>query len=276
MHWEAICGSASLGMRMKAEYGDHVRVAVEGHVAVVTINRPPHNFVALNFMTDLADAFDAADADENIRVSVLQAAGKSFCAGADLATSDEKAAQATKDGIPGLYAQAVRLYSAKKPIIAAIQGAAVGAGLGLALVADFRIVTPDARFCANFVKLAFHPGFAISLRLPQLIGEQKASLMMLTGRRIKGEEALAWGLADEMVLPEDLRSVALRLAQEIAEGGPLAIVEIRGTSRDGLADAVRARTAYEFEKQNRLNKTQDFAEGVRSVAERRPGRFVGR
>src|SRR6516165_8147274 len=100
MHWEAICGSASLGMRMKAEYGDHVRVAVEGHVAVVTINRPPHNFVALNFMTDLADAFDAADADENIRVSVLQAAGKSFCAGADLATSDEKAAQATKDGIP--------------------------------------------------------------------------------------------------------------------------------------------------------------------------------
>jgi enoyl-CoA hydratase/carnithine racemase len=260
---------------MKGKYGDHVRVTVDGNVATVTIDRPPHNYVSLEFMGDLADAFEAADEDETIRVSVLQAEGKSFCAGADFATSDEKAAQ-TKDGIPGLYAQAVRLYSVKKPIIAAIHGAAVGAGLGLALVADFRIVTPEARFSANFVKLAFHPGFAISLRLPQLIGDQKAALMLLTGRRIKGEDAFAWGLADEIVASEDLRPAALRLAQEIAEGGPLAIIETRATLRDGLADAVRARTAYEFEKQSRLNKTQDFAEGVRAVAERRPGTFTGR
>jgi enoyl-CoA hydratase/carnithine racemase len=248
-----------------------------GHVAVVTFDRPPHNFVSIELMQALTDAFAAADADANVRALVLQSEGKSFCAGADLAgPKSEDSAVAKAGEIPLLYRQAVRLYATQKPIVAAIQGAAVGAGLGLALVADFRIVTAEARFTANFVKIGFHPGFGITLALPRLIGEQKAALMLLTGRRIKGEEALAWGLADEMVEPEALRPAALRLAQEIAENAPLGVMATRKTLRAGLAEAIEARTAAEYCEQARLRDTADFAEGVRAVAERRPGNFVGR
>ncbi len=178
-------------------------------------------------------------------------------------------------GINPLYVQAVRLFSARKPIVAAVQGAAVGAGLGLALVADFRVVAPEARFAANFVKLGFHPGFGITHTLPRVIGMQRAQLMCLTGRRIKGEEALAWGLADEMVPLGELRAAALTLAREIAENAPLAVVSTRATLRAGLAAAVKAQTDHELVEQTALRATADFAEGVRSVNERRPGVFVG-
>lgn len=260
--------------QVKAAYGEHVRVAVERHVAVVTIDKPPHNFVSVQFLRDLADTLDDADADPEIRALVLQADGPSFCAGADFSAPGE--AGGTTDGIPALYVEAIRLYSNTKPIVAAIQGAAVGAGLGLALAADFRVASPEARFVANFVKLAFHAGFGISMMLPRLIGEQKASLMLLTGRRIKGAEALEWGLADQLVPAEELRAAALALANEIAEGGPLAIVATRKTLRGDLGEAIRRSTAEEYRIQSVLNKTDDFAEGVRAVAERRPGNFKGR
>lgn len=260
---------------MKSGFGAHVTVAVDGHVAVVTINRPPHNFVSVEFMKDLADACEAADADDNVRAIVLQAEGKSFCAGADFQASDDRVASGM-EGVNALYVQAVRLYSIEKPIVAAVQGAAVGAGLGLALVADFRVVSPEARFAANFVKLGFHPGFGISLALPRIVGEQKASLMMLTGRRIKGAEALAWGLADELVEPATLRGAALALAKEIAENAPLAVVATRKTLRGDLAQAIKAQTDIEHREQSVLRATEDFQEGIRSVNERRPGNFKGR
>ncbi|MCA3708482.1 MAG: enoyl-CoA hydratase/isomerase family protein, partial [Phenylobacterium sp.] len=180
------------------------------------------------------------------------------------------------NGINDLYTQAVRLFSVETPIVAAVQGAAVGAGLGLALVADFRIASPEARFTANFVKLGFHPGFGLTHTLPRVIGEQRANLMFLTGRRVKPEEALAWGLVDEVVPQADLLDAAKALAAEIAENAPLAVVATRKTLRAGLAAAVRAQTDHEHGQQTILRATEDFAEGVRAVAERRPGNFKGR
>src|SRR5215472_1073739 len=206
---------------MKTQYGE-VSFEREGHVAVLTIDRPPHNHVSVQLMRDLADALFDVDEERELRVSVLRAAGKSFCAGADLA-----APSGVGGGVNSLYIEAVRLFSARKAIVAAVQGAAVGAGLGLALVADFRIATPEARFTSNFVKLGFHPGFGITHTLPRVIGTQKAELMCLTGRRLKGEEALAWGLVDEVVPVEKLRAAAIALAQEIAENAPLAIQSTR-------------------------------------------------
>ena len=260
---------------MKTAYGDHVKVAMDGNVAVVTLNRPPHNFVSVEFMRDLADACDAVDADPAARAIVLQADGKSFSAGADFAASDDAVASGMQ-GINALYVEAVRLYSVATPIVAAVQGAAIGAGFGLTLVADFRVASPEARFSANFVKLGFHPGFGITYALPRLIGEQRASLMMLTGRRVKPDEALAWGLVDEVVEASDLRAAALRLAAEIAENAPLAVVETRRTLRGDLAQAIKDRTDIEHTKQAVLRATEDFQEGIRSVAERRPGNFQGR
>jgi enoyl-CoA hydratase/carnithine racemase len=259
---------------MKDAFGEHVKVAMDGHVAVVTLDRPPHNFVSVDFMRDLADAMEAIDGSK-ARAIVLQAEGKSFSAGADFASPGDRVASGM-DGINALYVEAVRLYSVETPIVAAVQGAAVGAGLGLALVADFRVASPEARFAANFVKLGFHPGFGITHALPRVVGEQKAALMMLTGRRIKGEEAFAWGLADDLVPTEELRPTALRLAAEIAENAPLAVVSTRKTLRAGLAQAIKARTAIEHREQTILRATEDFQEGVRSVAERRAGNFAGR
>jgi enoyl-CoA hydratase/carnithine racemase len=160
--------------------------------------------------------------------------------------------------------------------VAAIQGPAIGGGLGVALVADFRVAAPEARFAANFVKIGIHPGFGLTHTLPRLIGEQKASLLFLTGRRLDGGEALAWGLVDQLSTQERLREDALALAAEIAEGAPLAIVSTRATLRAGLADAVLEQTKHERAEQERLFTTQDHAEGVRAVAERRAGNFTGR
>ena len=258
---------------MKDHYGE-ISARAEGRVAVLEIDRPPNNFVSVDLMRDLADALGDVDRDVNLRAVVLSAAGKAFCAGADLASPTGVGGQGMA-GINPLYEQAVRLFSTKKPIVAAIQGAAVGAGLGLALVADFRVVAPEARFAANFVKLGFHPGFGVTHTLPRVIGLQKAQLMCLTGRRVKGEEALAWGLADQMVPLAELKSAALALANEIAENAPLAVTSTRATLRAGLAEAVRAQTDHELIEQTWLRATADFAEGVKSVNERRPGVFVG-
>jgi enoyl-CoA hydratase/carnithine racemase len=257
---------------MKTQYGD-VAVARDGHVAVLTIDRPPHNHVTVDLMRDLADALDHIDDARELRASVLTTAGKSFCAGADLVAPSGLANPSAGPGINALYVEAVRLFAAKKPIVAAVQGAAIGAGLGLALVADFRVAAPEARFAANFVKIGFHPGFGITHTLPRVVGEQRAALMCLTGRRIKAEDALAWGLVDEVIPQEALRAAALRLAAEIAEAAPLAVQSTRATLRGELAAKVKAQTDHEFLEQTWLRKTADFAEGIRAVAERRPGKF---
>jgi len=260
---------------MKQAYGDHVKVALDGHVAVVTLDRPPHNFVSVEFMSDLADAMEAADASNDVRAIVLQAEGRTFSGGADFASPTDKVASGM-EGVNALYDQAVRLFSVATPIVAAVQGSAVGAGLGLALVADFRVAAPEARFAANFVKLSFHPGFGLTHTLPRLVGQQRAALMFLTGRRVKAEEGLAWGLVDEVVPMDELRGAALKLAREIAENAPLAVAATRKTLRAQLAADVRAQTNIEHKEQAILRATEDFAEGVRSVAERRAGNFVGR
>ncbi|HVM99867.1 MAG TPA: enoyl-CoA hydratase/isomerase family protein [Caulobacteraceae bacterium] len=258
---------------MKSQYGE-VSVETKGHVAVLTFSRPPNNHVSVESMKALADALFDVDAETNLRASVLTAGGRVFCAGADLVNPGGVGAEGMS-GINPLYVEAVRLFSAKKPIVAAVQGAAVGAGLGLALVADFRVVAPEARFTANFVKLGFHPGFGITHTLPQIIGQQRAALMCLTGRRVTGEQAYEWGLADAIAPLEELQDAALALANEIAENAPLAVQSTRATFRAGLAEAVKAQTDHELVEQSWLRKTKDFAEGVRAVNERRIGNFVG-
>ena len=126
------------------------------------------------------------------------------------------------------------------------------------------------------MKLGFHPGFGLTHTLPRIIGGQRANLMFLTGRRINGETAREWGLADVLTDRETLRERALELAAEIAENAPLALKSVRATMRQGLAKAVQAATDHENEEQARLSQTEDHKEGVRAVGERRVGNFVGR
>ena len=141
---------------------------------------------------------------------------------------------------------------------------------------DFRVACPETRFCANFTRLGFHPGFGLSVTLSEVIGKQNAAMMFYTSRRIGGEEALRLGLADVLVPQDQVRAAAQKLAAEIAENAPLAILATRLTMRAGLADRVKAATEHELEEQKRLRATDDFKEGVTAMAERRVPNFAGR
>lgn len=260
---------------MQSRYGD-VAVALADHIATVEIQRGPNNFFDTDLIRSLADAFEALDKEESCRAIVLAAEGKHFCAGANFHTGQaERDLRNVATGNP-LYAEAVRLFACKKPTVGAIQGAAIGGGFGLALVPDFRVLCSETRFSANFVKLGFHPGFGLTYTLPRLIGWQRANLIFYTGRRISGEEAYAWGLGEVFTNQDNVRAAAIELAKEIAENAPLAVQSTRATMREGIAAAVKAATDHEFKEQHWLQKTEDHKEGIRAVAERRPGNFVGR
>lgn len=250
-----------------------VQVSAEGHVATVLLCRAPHNFIDLACMTALADALAVLDADEDCRAVVLGAQGKSFCAGADFSAVYGGAGMADT---PALYGQGMRLFRTRKPIVAALHGPAIGAGAGLALVADFRIACPASRFSVPFNRLGFHPGFGTSFTLPRLVGPQVAARLFFTGERIGGDRMLALGLADELAPNEAVLLRAQVFAQEIARSAPLAVQSTRATLRLGLAEAVQVANAREWEIQQREFASQDFLEGVAAAAARRLPVFTGR
>jgi enoyl-CoA hydratase/carnithine racemase len=263
--------------------GPHKDIGVEksDFVALIEIRRPPNNFFDIPLIREIAGALEALDDDNGCRAVVLGSQGKSFCAGANFGDGSALSREGQRpgeqsQGVGHLYLEAVRLFRTKKPIIAAVQGAAVGGGLGLALVADFRVTCPEARFVANFTRLGFHPGFGLTTTLPEVIGRTKAELMFYTSRRMTGEDAYEIGLADVLVTQEQVRPAALALAAEIAENAPLGVVATRATMRNGLADRVKKATEHELAEQSRLRKTDDFKEGVKAMAERRVPNFTGR
>jgi enoyl-CoA hydratase/carnithine racemase len=254
----------------------------DDYVAEVEIHRPPHNYFDLPLIDDLASAIEALDAEPGCRAIVLCSEGKNFCAGAQLGGGREApavTAASTGDGPGGaprhLYDAAVRLFGTRTPVVAAIQGAAIGGGLGVALMPDFRVAAPEARFAANFARLGFHHGFGLSVTLPDLVGQQRAMELLYTGRRVAGEEALEMGLCDRIAPIADLRDAARALAREIATSAPLAIESIRETLRGDLPERIRRATERERAEQDRLQTTKDFREGVRAMGERRTPDFTG-
>jgi enoyl-CoA hydratase/carnithine racemase len=249
-------------------------VEIADHVATVEMHRPPNNFFDTTLIAEIGAAYEALDRDPACRAIVLAAEGKAFCAGADLAGRGAVAAGDAPQR--HLYKEAIRLFRTRKPVVAAVHGAAVGGGLGLALSADFRVTCAEARFSANFSRLGFHQGFGLSVTLPRLVGPQKAALLLYTGRRVPGDEAVTIGLADKLVAESDVRKEAIALAAEIAISAPLAIQSIRETLRRGLADQVEAATERELVEQDWQRKTEDFKEGVSAMSARRTPNFSGR
>jgi len=267
---------------------------LDGHVGLITMTRPPHNFLTASQIADIADTLHGWDGDPSVRAAVLTHEGRSFCAGAQFGGDDNRDGNGGGDaqgngsgqGARGervrldetndLYSAAARLAEAATPWIAAIRGPAIGGGLGLAMVATLRVTCPEARFSANFVKLGIHQGFGLSETLPALLGPARASLVLLTGRRFTGNEAVDVGLADMCVSEDRVVEEAVTLAREIAVNAPLAIEAINRTLRAGLADRIRAATAHEASEQKRLSVTNDAREGIISVAERRAGQFTGK
>jgi enoyl-CoA hydratase/carnithine racemase len=256
-----------------------IGVSQDGYVATVEMRRPPHNFFDSDLIAEIGEAFEQLDADPGCRAIVLAAEGRSFCAGADFSKRLETGtvAEAGRSGAGRhLYKEATRLFRARKPIIAAVHGAAVGGGLGLALIADFRVTCQEARFSANFNRLGFHPGFGLTGDLPGVVSAPHAGRMFYTGRRIPGDEAVRIGLADLLVPLAEVRGAAQALGLEIAQSAPLAVLSTRETVRRGLCDEIEAATERELVEQDWLRRTEDFKEGVKAMSERRLPDFQGR
>jgi enoyl-CoA hydratase/carnithine racemase len=244
-------------------------------VATVEIQRPPDNYIDVAVVAALADACEELERNSACRAIVLCSEGKHFSAGVSFAAASEGAGgDLLSSG--AFYREAVRLFATAIPVVAAIQGAAVGGGLGLALSADFRVASAESRFWANFSRLGFHHGFGMTVTLPALVGQQVALDLLYTGRRVSGDEAHSLGLCDRLVPPERVRSEAQALAAEIAKSAPLAVRSIRQTMRGDLADRVRAATEREQAEQVALMETDDFREGIRAMSERREPEFGGR
>lgn len=244
-----------------------VTMTVTQRVATIEIHRPPNNFFDEALLGELAEAVLDVDRDADIRSIVLCAEGKHFCSGAELS-------DATPASIRRIYRHAFALFTGRRPVVAAVQGAAVGGGLGLALAADFRIAGPGARFSANFARLGFHHGFGLTVTLPSAVGEQRALELLYTGRSVSASEAYDIGLCDRVVA-EDPREAALAFAAEIAHSAPLSLAAIRSTMRRRLTAEVHAALDAEAEAQSALLGTADFSEGLTAATARRSPIFTG-
>jgi enoyl-CoA hydratase/carnithine racemase len=254
-----------------------INVSKKGHIGTVELNRPPNNFLDMELIGEVAGAFEEFDRDDSIRAIVLCSAGKHFCAGANLGQhlANEAAGKPAQAG-KHLYHEANRLIRTKKPFVAAVQGAAVGAGIGLTLVADFRVACSEARFSANFARQGYHPGFGTTHTLQRTVGVQKASWLLYTGERIDGDEAFKIGLVDRLVPLAKVRDTAYEMAEEIARSAPLAVQATRVTLRRDLERQFAAATEREFFEQTWLRVTDDYKEGVAAMNARREPQFKAR
>lgn len=258
---------------MSSETSTDLSVTLADGVALLEMCRPPSNHVDEDLLGRLVDAALTLDADPACRAIVLTSRGKHFCAGANLgggAFARDRAAAAE-----GLYRHAARLFGVGIPIVAAVQGSAVGGGLGLACAADFRVAEASTRFVANFARLGFHQGFGLTVTLPELVGRQAAADMLFTARRVGGEEAHRLGLADRLAAPGTLRESAHELALRIAASAPLAVRAIRRSLRGDLAERVRRALDQELGEQRALWATRDSAEGIEASLQRREPAFLG-
>ena len=251
-----------------------VDTTIEGHVALVTMRRPPHNLLTVPMLRELADQLEALDG--RCRAAVLSAEGKSFCAGADFkseAAPDPTAGASFEQTTAAFYAQALRIFETPVPVIAAVGGGAIGAGFGLALACDMRVVSDDGWFLVNFVRLGIDPGFAISATLPRLVGPGAAADLLYTARRVDASEALRIGLCERVVKSGGETEAALAVATEIAAGAPAAVASTRATLRSGLAAIARDAMEHELDEQSALAGTRDAREGVQAMLERRTPKF---
>jgi 2-(1,2-epoxy-1,2-dihydrophenyl)acetyl-CoA isomerase len=232
--------------------GSDVEVVLhlELHVGVVEIRRPPNNYLSVPVLDGVLEGIDTL-VGEGCRAVVLRSDGKHFSAGRDFSAS-----RLPGDAPEDMYERAARLFASPVPIVAEVQGAAIGAGLGLAAIADFRVVSQRAYFWANFVRLGTHPGFGLSLTLPGIVGQQRARWMFSTGHRVNAETALQWGLADRVVPATEMKAAGVELAAELAAVSPAALSALRRTLRTQEAHkSFLAATRHEAGEQARLRES---------------------
>src|SRR3954470_20001314 len=248
-------------------------------VALVTLNRPDRlNALSAPLVDELHAVLDAIASDESVRVVVLTGAGRGFCAGLDLkepmGDGTVVGGLRSQERIAGLM---LKLRTLPQPVIAAVNGAAAGGGLALALSSDVRLASPQARFNVAFVKLGVSGAdMGVSHRLPRIVGLGHASELMLTGRLVDAEQAAHIGLANRIVPAGELLAASAALAAEMAANTPFAIrmtKQVLGVN----VDAQSLAAAIELENRTQILATQtgDFREAITAFVEKRPPNYGG-
>lgn len=259
---------------------EDIRIERDGAIGLVVMARAEaKNSSRPQTLREICQAVDELTADEEVRAIILAADGKHFSAGADFAFLDEltrmDAAAIRHQVYTHFQGAARRLYHCPKPTIALVQGAAVTVGCELALACDFRIVAEGAFFQESWIKLGIMPPLGGTYLLPRLIGMTRAADMCLRGRAVNAEEALAIGLASEVVAFEDLRARGLELAAELAAAAPLAYAAVKTALHRGGESGIDAEWSANLPQQALLLTSADFREGLSAVRERRAAVFAG-
>jgi 2-(1,2-epoxy-1,2-dihydrophenyl)acetyl-CoA isomerase len=255
---------------------------VEDGVATLTLNRPERlNALGDTLREDLHDAVIHAAADPEVRVMIVTGAGKGFCAGGDVkAMNDGKergAARPLMDKVaPGRDRTVLALRDAPQPIIAAVNGAAAGAGMNLALACDIRLASSAAKFAQAFVKRGLHPDWGGTYFLPRVVGAAKACELIFTGEIIDAQEALRLGIVSAVHAPDELMPAAQAIARKIAAGPPIAIRLAKRAIYHSLDCDLRQALEFETYAQNICFETEDAREGISAFVEKRPPAFRGR
>lgn len=248
----------------------------QGEIAILYLNRPEKmNAMSALMKEDLAAALDEVKKDNSYRVLVFSGKGKGFCSGADVNRLDKGRSQndSPKDVAEAADKRLKAFVELGKPVIAAINGVAIGAGLTMASWCDFRLAAKSARFGALFVKRGILADGGLSYILPKLIGHNMACQMMLTGDMIDSAEAFRMGLVNAVYPDESLMEEAIKFANKMVQNAPLAMRDIKAALYRSLESDLISQLDFEAERQMALFKTEDAAEGMKAFLEKRSPNF---
>jgi len=256
-----------------------VLASTEGGVRVLTLNRPE----VLNALTplvldSLAAELEIASGDDTIRAIVVTGAGRGFCSGMDIKAAVQSGDVDVRRALHDHYAPVIKAMRATdKPIVAAVNGVAAGAGFSLALAADLRVAAQSATFVQAFVRIGLIPDAGSTYLLPSLIGYARAAELMMLGDTLDAEHALSYGVINRLVPDDQVLGESLAIARRLA-AGPRAIGLIKSLLRHAQEPGsdLATQMAHEEEAQVEASSSEDFREGITAFLEKRPARFRGR
>jgi enoyl-CoA hydratase/carnithine racemase len=261
----------------------------EGRIAKITLNRPDKlNAINQLMQSELCDALDYAETEDEVRVVIITGEGRAFCAGADTGgmtggaqreqyAADVRTAEDIRRGFKGAHQMILGIHRLEKPVIAMVNGAAVGAGFDMASVCDLRVGSSNARFMVAYVRIGLFPGYGGAWLYPRALGSiPKAAELLFTGDFMEAEEAHRYGFLNKLVAPEELEEATLEMARKIANGPPIAIRLAKMMLYRGLEFDLETSLKMAAAAETITLTSEDHKEGIAAFREKRRPAFRGR